>query len=61
MLPEAGRFRSTLNGETMFRIITVEREYGCGGGAIAAQLAKQLGWKLWGKSRRFEKTALMSG
>ena len=31
----------------MFRIITVEREYGCGGGAIAAQLAKQLGWKLW--------------
>lgn len=31
----------------MFRIITVEREYGCGGGAIAAQLAKRLGWRLW--------------
>jgi cytidylate kinase len=31
----------------MFRIITIEREYGCGGGAIAAQLAEQLGWKLW--------------
>jgi cytidylate kinase len=31
----------------MFRILTVEREYGCGGGAIAAQLARRLGWKLW--------------
>lgn len=31
----------------MFRVITIEREYGCGGGAIAAQLANQLGWKLW--------------
>ncbi|MEY2396811.1 MAG: Cytidylate kinaselike family, partial [Acidobacteriaceae bacterium] len=28
----------------MFRIITIEREYGCGGGAIAAQLADRLGW-----------------
>ena len=31
----------------MFRVITIEREYGCGGGAIAAQLAQQLGWNLW--------------
>ena len=31
----------------MFRIITVEREYGCGGGSIAEQLAKRLGWRLW--------------
>ena len=31
----------------MIRIITVEREYGCGGGEIAQQLAAQLGWKLW--------------
>jgi cytidylate kinase len=31
----------------MFRLITIEREYGCGGGAIAAQLAQQLGWTLW--------------
>jgi cytidylate kinase len=31
----------------MFRLITIEREYGCGGGAIAAKLADQLGWKLW--------------
>jgi len=31
----------------MFRLIAIEREYGCGGGAIAAQLAHHLGWKLW--------------
>src|SRR5258708_36565545 len=31
----------------MIRIITVERECGCGGGAIAAQLARRLGWTLW--------------
>jgi cytidylate kinase len=31
----------------MFRLISLEREYGCGGGAIAAQLAERLGWKLW--------------
>ena len=31
----------------MYRVITVEREYGCGAGEIAAQLASHLGWKLW--------------
>jgi cytidylate kinase len=31
----------------MFRVVTIEREYGCGGGAIAAQLAQRLGWNLW--------------
>jgi cytidylate kinase len=31
----------------VIRIITVEREYGSGGGVIAASLAKRLGWKLW--------------
>ncbi len=31
----------------MIKIITVEREYGCGGGEIANLLATQLGWKLW--------------
>lgn len=31
----------------MYRIITIEREYGCGGGEIACELAKRLGWKLW--------------
>lgn len=31
----------------MFRIVTLEREFGSGGGGIAAQLARRLGWKLW--------------
>ena len=31
----------------MYRIITVEREYGCGGGEIARVLASRLGWKVW--------------
>ena len=31
----------------MIKIITVEREYGSGGGEIAQLLASQLGWKLW--------------
>ena len=31
----------------MIRTITVEREYGCGGGEIAQSLADELGWKLW--------------
>ena len=33
--------------ELMFRIITIEREYGCGAAEIAKQLASRLGWKLW--------------
>jgi len=31
----------------MFRVITIEREFGCGAASIAAQLADHLGWKLW--------------
>ncbi len=31
----------------MFRIVTLEREFGSGGGAIACELARRLGWKLW--------------
>ena len=31
----------------MIRIVTVEREYGCGGSEIAQRLAERLGWKLW--------------
>lgn len=31
----------------MIKIVTIEREYGCGGGEIANLLATQLGWKLW--------------
>jgi cytidylate kinase len=31
----------------MFRLITIEREYGCGAANIAAALSDHLGWKLW--------------
>jgi len=31
----------------MFRIVSLEREFGSGGGGIAAELARRLGWKLW--------------
>jgi len=31
----------------MIKIVTMEREYGCGGGEIAQLLANRLGWKLW--------------
>jgi cytidylate kinase len=31
----------------MFRLLTIEREYGCGGASIAALLAERLDWKLW--------------
>jgi len=31
----------------MIKIITIEREYGSGGGEIAQLVANRLGWKLW--------------
>jgi cytidylate kinase len=31
----------------MTRIITIEREYGCGAANIAGTIADRLGWKLW--------------
>ena len=31
----------------MIRIVTVEREFGSGGGGIACELSRRLGWKLW--------------
>jgi cytidylate kinase len=31
----------------MIKIITIEREYGSGGGEIAQLVAQQLAWKLW--------------
>ncbi len=31
----------------MIKIVTIEREYGCGGGEIAKKLGEHLGWKLW--------------
>jgi cytidylate kinase len=34
-------------GTYMIKIVTIEREYGSGGGEIAQALATRLGWKLW--------------
>ena len=31
----------------MIKILTIEREYGSGGGGIADAIAKKLGWALW--------------
>jgi len=31
----------------MIRIVTIEREYGCGAASIAGTIADRLGWKLW--------------
>jgi cytidylate kinase len=31
----------------MFRMLTIEREFGCGAASIANRLAGRLGWKLW--------------
>lgn len=31
----------------MIRIVSIEREYGCGGSNIARTIADRLGWKLW--------------
>ena len=31
----------------MIKIVTIEREYGSGGGEIAQLLSTQLGWRLW--------------
>ena len=34
----------------MYRIVTVEREYGSGGGEIACELSNRLGWKVWDRA-----------
>lgn len=34
----------------MYRVITVEREFGSGAAQIACELAKRLGWKLWDRA-----------
>jgi cytidylate kinase len=31
----------------VIRVLTIEREYGCGGGDIARKIADRLGWTLW--------------
>ncbi len=34
----------------MFRILTLEREFGSGAAGIAAEIATRLGWKLWDRN-----------
>ena len=43
----------------MIRVLTIEREYGSGGGEIAAALAQRLGWKLWDQALTNEIARLM--
>ena len=43
----------------MIRVITIEREYGCGGGDIARKVAERLGWKLWDQTLTSEIARLM--
>src|ERR1017187_7372626 len=45
-LPQRAKVRTPTWGEQMFRIITVEREYGAGGAMVAAELARRKGWQL---------------
>jgi len=35
-----------MGGRMQYRVLTVNREFGSGGGRIAEKIAKQLGWKL---------------
>ena len=36
-----------MSGANVVRIITIDREYGSGGGVIAEKIARRLEWKLW--------------
>jgi cytidylate kinase len=46
MIPVAERPHQNIRRPGI-RIITIEREYGCGAAAIARELSAHLGWKLW--------------
>jgi cytidylate kinase len=39
--------RTVEKGGAMIRLVTIDREYGCGGSDIARKVADRLGWKLW--------------
>jgi Cytidylate kinase-like family len=41
------RIRLLNRGQIVINIITIEREYGCGGAEIARKTAERLAWKLW--------------
>jgi len=45
----------------MIKILTIEREYGSGGGEIAKLLSKRLGWKLWDELLTEEIARLANG
>jgi hypothetical protein len=47
MIPEQAAQSRLAEDRRMIQAITIEREFGCGGSAIAAKLAALLGWKLW--------------
>ncbi len=36
----------------MIKVITIEREYGCGGDEIAQLVASRLNWTLWDQRRQ---------
>jgi cytidylate kinase len=46
-LAVCARVSSAAQGTTMIKILTIEREYGSGGGEIAKLIATKLDWKLW--------------
>ena len=46
MIP-AGDVRSWTKVDKMINTVTIEREYGSGGGEIAQLVSNHLGWKLW--------------
>jgi cytidylate kinase len=43
----------------MIRVLTIEREYGSGGGEIASTVAQRKGWKLWDQALTTEIARLM--
>lgn len=43
----------------MIQLVTIHREYGCGGAEIARQVAQRLGWKLWDQALTDEIARLM--
>jgi cytidylate kinase len=43
----------------VIRVLTIEREYGSGGGEIARAVAQRLGWQLWDQSLTSEIARLM--
>jgi cytidylate kinase len=47
MIPVAGDMRSWTKVDKMINTVTIEREYGSGGGEIAQLVSNHLGWKLW--------------